>query len=118
MGVSDTVTATVQHSDCVQCKRTNIGIALITNPCVLFMDEPTAGLDSYTSNEVSPLMSSCCLSCPACHVAWTCSSSSGSVQVMTVVKKLVQSGMTLCATINSPTPYGEHEESRNLLHLS
>jgi hypothetical protein len=40
------------------------------------------------------------------------------VQVMTVVKKLVQSGMTLCATINSPTPYGEHEESRNLLHLS
>ena len=35
-----------------QAKRTNIGIALITNPRVLFLDEPTSGLDSYTSNEV------------------------------------------------------------------
>ena len=31
-----------------QAKRTNIGIALITNPRVLFLDEPTSGLDSYT----------------------------------------------------------------------
>ena len=31
-------------------------------------------------------------------------------QVMTVVKRLVQSGMTLCATINSPTSYGEREQ--------
>lgn len=36
----------------MQAKRTNIGIALITNPRVLFLDEPTSGLDSYTSNEV------------------------------------------------------------------
>ena len=35
-----------------QAKRTNIGIALITNPRVLFLDEPTSGLDSFTSNEV------------------------------------------------------------------
>lgn len=35
-----------------QAKRTNIGIALITNPQVLFLDEPTSGLDSYTSHEV------------------------------------------------------------------
>ena len=35
-----------------QAKRTNIGIALITNPRVLFLDEPTSGLDSYTGNEV------------------------------------------------------------------
>jgi ABC-type multidrug transport system ATPase subunit len=35
-----------------QAKRTNIGIALITNPRVLFLDEPTSGLDSYTANEV------------------------------------------------------------------
>lgn len=31
-----------------QAKRTNIGIALITNPRVLFLDEPTSGLDSFT----------------------------------------------------------------------
>lgn len=37
---------------CMQAKRTNIGIAMITNPRVLFLDEPTSGLDSYTSNEV------------------------------------------------------------------
>eukprot|EP00195_Chlamydomonas_chlamydogama_P009759 CAMPEP_0202901782 /NCGR_PEP_ID=MMETSP1392-20130828/14649_1 /ASSEMBLY_ACC=CAM_ASM_000868 /TAXON_ID=225041 /ORGANISM="Chlamydomonas chlamydogama, Strain SAG 11-48b" /LENGTH=615 /DNA_ID=CAMNT_0049588397 /DNA_START=85 /DNA_END=1932 /DNA_ORIENTATION=+ len=59
-----------------QAKRTNIGIALVTNPRVLFLDEPTSGLDSYTSNEV-----------------------------MTVVKKLVDDGTTICATIHSPTQY-------------
>ena len=34
-----------------QCKRTNIGIALVTNPRVLLLDEPTSGLDSFTANE-------------------------------------------------------------------
>ena len=59
-----------------QCKRVNIGIALVTNPRVLFLDEPTSGLDSYTSNEV-----------------------------MTVVKGLTRTGITICATIHNPTPY-------------
>ncbi len=36
-----------------QSKRTNIGLALVTNPRVLFLDEPTSGLDSFTANEVS-----------------------------------------------------------------
>lgn len=36
----------------VQAKRTNVGIALITSPRVLFLDEPTSGLDSFTANEV------------------------------------------------------------------
>ncbi|EIE26352.1 hypothetical protein COCSUDRAFT_39467 [Coccomyxa subellipsoidea C-169] len=59
-----------------QAKRTNIGIALVSDPRVLFLDEPTSGLDSYTANEV-----------------------------MTVVKGLVKNGITICATIHSPTPY-------------
>lgn len=59
-----------------QSKRVNIGIALITNPRVLFLDEPTSGLDSFTANEV-----------------------------MSVVKSLAIHGITVCATIHSPTPY-------------
>lgn len=35
-----------------QSKRTNIGIALISDPSVLFLDEPTSGLDSYTAHKV------------------------------------------------------------------
>mmetsp|Transcript_15663 Transcript_15663/g.27086 ORF Transcript_15663/g.27086 Transcript_15663/m.27086 type:complete len:488 (-) Transcript_15663:808-2271(-) len=68
--------ATVKGISGGQAKRTNIGIALITNPRVLFLDEPTSGLDSYTANEV-----------------------------MTVVKHLVADGTTICATIHSPTSY-------------
>lgn len=59
-----------------QAKRTNIGIALITSPRVLFLDEPTSGLDSFTANEV-----------------------------MTVVQGLASSGVTILATIHSPTAY-------------
>ncbi|KAG2493535.1 hypothetical protein HYH03_008349 [Edaphochlamys debaryana] len=59
-----------------QAKRTNIGIALVTNPRVLFLDEPTSGLDSFTANEV-----------------------------MTTVKELAAEGVTICATIHSPTSY-------------
>ena len=33
-----------QYSECVlQLKRTNVGIALVANPRVLFLDEPTSG---------------------------------------------------------------------------
>lgn len=59
-----------------QAKRVNIGIALICNPRVLFLDEPTTGLDSFTANEV-----------------------------MSVVKNLASGGITVCATIHSPTQY-------------
>ena len=43
----------------LQCKRTNIGVALVTDPRVLFMDEPISGLDSYTSNEVRQVSQIC-----------------------------------------------------------
>lgn len=59
-----------------QAKRVNIGIALVANPRILFLDEPTSGLDSFTANEV-----------------------------MEVVKTLAKHGITVCATIHSPTPY-------------
>ena len=35
-----------------QAKRVNIGLALIPSPPVLFLDEPTTGLDSHLANEV------------------------------------------------------------------
>ena len=50
----------------MQAKRTNIGIAMITNPRVLFLDEPTSGLDSYTAHEVRRAVY-------ACHLAPTAS---------------------------------------------
>eukprot|EP01026_Neomeris_dumetosa_P044309 TRINITY_DN37288_c0_g1_i5.p1 TRINITY_DN37288_c0_g1~~TRINITY_DN37288_c0_g1_i5.p1 ORF type:complete len:593 (-),score=52.46 TRINITY_DN37288_c0_g1_i5:42-1727(-) len=59
-----------------QAKRTNIGLALVTQPKVLFLDEPTTGLDSYTANDV-----------------------------MNVVKRIVVDGVTICATIHSPTQF-------------
>lgn len=59
-----------------QLKRTNIGLALVTSPLVLFLDEPTTGLDSYTSQEV-----------------------------MDTVAALARTGITVCATIHSPTPH-------------
>lgn len=33
-------------------KRTSIGVELITNPNLIFLDEPTTGLDSFTSENV------------------------------------------------------------------
>ena len=37
-------------------KRTSIGVELITNPNVLFLDEPTTGLDSYTALKIIELL--------------------------------------------------------------
>ncbi|EOD09781.1 hypothetical protein EMIHUDRAFT_105511 [Emiliania huxleyi CCMP1516] len=40
-----------------QKKRVNIGLSLITRPPVLFLDEPTTGLDSAMADEVCAVMS-------------------------------------------------------------
>lgn len=37
-------------------KRTNIGMELITDPAILFLDEPTTGLDASTANAVLLLL--------------------------------------------------------------
>ena len=37
-------------------KRTNIGMELITEPQVLFLDEPTTGLDAFTAISVVQLL--------------------------------------------------------------
>lgn len=39
-------------------KRTSIGVEIITNPALVFLDEPTTGLDSYTATNVVELVSS------------------------------------------------------------
>ena len=95
---------------------------MVTNPRVLFLDEPTSGLDSYTSNEVSmsaahaawqgqTVRPSPAICMPAGPIACRCvkpfAKSHGlGLQVMTIVKRLVKTGITVCATIHSPTPYG------------
>ena len=54
-------------------KRTSIGVELITNPNLIFLDEPTTGLDSYTATNV-----------------------------MEVLKDLAFSGRTVISTIHQP----------------
>ena len=58
-----------------QAKRTNIALALVTDPDVLFLDEPTSGLDSQTS-----------------------------VEIVEILRSLANTGVTVVATIHSPTP--------------
>ena len=40
-------------------KRTNIGMELIIEPQVLFLDEPTTGLDAHTAVTVVQLLKEC-----------------------------------------------------------
>ena len=37
-------------------KRTSIGVELITDPSLIFLDEPTTGLDSYTATQVMSIL--------------------------------------------------------------
>jgi len=37
-------------------KRTSIGVELISNPSLIFLDEPTTGLDSHTSTQVMKIL--------------------------------------------------------------
>jgi len=37
-------------------KRTSIGYELVADPAVLFLDEPTTGLDSFTAVQIINLM--------------------------------------------------------------
>eukprot|EP01137_Pigoraptor_chileana_P008857 Opistho-2@56272 len=66
--------ATIRGISGGQAKRVNIGIELITNPRVLFLDEPTTGLDAATSFEV-----------------------------MSVVRGIANRGRSVIATIHQPS---------------
>jgi ABC-type multidrug transport system ATPase subunit len=55
-------------------KRTSIGVELITNPSIIFLDEPTTGLDSETA-----------LNC------------------MLLLKKMSREGRTIISTIHQPS---------------
>ena len=39
-------------------KRTSIGVELISDPSLIFLDEPTTGLDSFTAASVVETLSS------------------------------------------------------------
>ena len=54
-------------------KRTSIGVELITDPNLIFLDEPTTGLDSFTATSV-----------------------------MEILKDLAMSGRTIVSTIHQP----------------
>lgn len=53
-------------------KRTNIGMELITDPTILFLDEPTTGLDASTANAVLLLLKRWCRRNQCLHLvcAW------------------------------------------------
>jgi len=55
-------------------KRASIGVELITNPSLLFLDEPTTGLDSTTA-----------------------------LNVLELLKKLAQNGRNIVSTIHQPS---------------
>lgn len=55
-------------------KRTSIGIDLITNPSLIFLDEPTTGLDSTTA-----------------------------LQVIILLRQLANEGRTIVSTIHQPS---------------
>jgi len=57
-----------------QSKRTNIGVELVANPSILFLDEPTTGLDSKNS-----------------------------MTVMKVVKRIARCGRAIICTIHQPS---------------
>ena len=38
-------------------KRTSIGVELITDPSLIYLDEPTTGLDSFTATSVMESLS-------------------------------------------------------------
>ena len=70
-----------------QAKRVNIGLALISQPDVIFMDEPTTGLDSFMANEVVSIIRELC----------------------------TISSLTICATIHSPTAFSFNQFDRLLM---
>ena len=68
-----------------QAKRTNIGIALVTNPRVLFLDEPTSGTVS------TPAARSCWISMAHMHL-YVCANECCSLQAWTATRQMRYAG--------------------------
>ena len=66
--------AKLQGLSPAQAKRVNIGVELVANPSILFLDEPTTGLDSKSAQTV-----------------------------MKVVKRIARSGRAIICTIHQPS---------------
>ncbi|GAB4820601.1 hypothetical protein N2152v2_007647 [Parachlorella kessleri] len=96
-----------------EAKRTNIGIALVTSPRVLFLDEPTRQVPDEPTPPVVQVMVHQRFSQspeyqtkePQFLVGCSGLDSFNAHSVITVVKDLVLDGITICSTIHSPPPY-------------
>lgn len=78
-------------------KRTNIGMELIIDPSVLFLDEPTTGLDASTANSVLLLLKRCVSLAHSLAHTNTHNSSR-----MSFVLRMANHGRTIILSIHQP----------------
>ena len=87
-----------------QAKRTNLALALVTDPDVLFLDEPTSGLDSATSLDIVQILKH--LACSGvCVVATIHSPTSEAFRLFDSLLMLKKGRVAFAGALDSVTPY-------------